>query len=254
MREPERSAEFQAAREKARAALAEARTAFRQMLDLDPEMGHHDDVAELIDAVSLLRELHGEIKPEMEAFVLSWLLRNVGGVRSVRVGEMKYWGEKEKSTRCLDVGEAGMTMAHIRLERSLLVVAGGGDPDEFWPGVRDLFREVVSSGGLKEGACRELLGDDAEEALRADYQLDPSCIALLPEETPDAALARAVEAAREGAFLQHFEESWPDKVKGGEPKTKLGVGNLRFLFRRGGGTKKELEEMNRQRVASGVSA
>lgn len=252
--EPERSPAFASARERVTVALRETEAALEALLEeVDPQMTHHDDVAELLMASTSLAEFHRRIDPQTKAAVLEWLLHNVLGVRSVRVGDLKFWGEKEKTVKCLDVGDAFATVAHVRLENRLLEVAGGEEEarDRFWTGLRDVAREVVSANGLKEGACRKCLADDAETRLRETAKLNPGEVAVLVGESPPTALARAVEAARETAFLMHFVEDWPDRLSGGDPKTKLGVGNLRFLHRVGGGTKRELEDLERQRLAAG---
>lgn len=254
MFDPVRSPEVAAARLRFTAALQEAGAAFEALLELvDPRETHHDDVAELLMAHAALAELHRTTDPETKNAVLAWLLDNVGGIRAVTVGELKYWGEKDKTTKCIDVGVAFATLAHIRLENRLLEVAAGeeGAQSRFWGGLRDVAREVVSSNGLKEGACRQALGDEAEEELRAEVRLNPGAVGALEGEAPEQALERAISVAREASFLQHFVEEWPDKLMGGAPQTKLGVANLRFVHRRGGGTKKELEEMERKRLAAG---
>jgi hypothetical protein len=245
---------FEAARNRVTAALKETRSAITAMLGLvDPKGSGHDDVAELILSVTLLGEHYREIRPEADAMVLQWLLDNEDGIRRVRVGEWSWWGEKEKSVKLLDVGETGAALIRTSLG-DLLMAALGGDVDRFEEVVaalRGFFRDFVSANGLKDGACRKALQDGAEHALRVAYAADPETIALGEGESPEAALERAVEAEREAIYLAHWCESWPDKLAGGEPKVKLGVANLRFVYRQGGGTKADFEEMERRRLAAG---
>jgi hypothetical protein len=248
----ERNQELMAARERAMVAVRAAATAIEEMLALvDPLDSHHDDVADLILSVVVFGEQYRQVKPEMEASVLGWLLHNAGGVRSVRVGDWKYWGEKEKSVKCLDAGEAGAALAEVYMGE-LLMSALSGDEGAFravLDALRGLFQEFVSANGLKEGASRKALAEAAERRLRAAHAADPESVQVMEGESPGAALERAVEAAREAAVLRHWEESWPDRLKGGEPRVKLGVASLRFVHRVGGGTKQELEEMERRRLA-----
>lgn len=220
---------------------------------LDPVAGSHDDVAEIILAVQQLGELFRQVRPEMETGVLDWLLRNEGGVRSVRVGELKYFGEKDKSVRCLDVGDAGEALFRLELWHTLLG-ALGGDLDvaeQIVGAVRELFQRYVSTSGIKEGAARSALADAAERELRADHAAGLRAIEPQEGETPAAALERVVQVERERVISAHWEENWPDKLKGSPAATKLGVANLRFVHRSAGGTKQELESAERKALAEG---
>lgn len=239
---------FAVARARVGDATRESKAAMLAMLGMVDEVeSPHDDVAELMGAITVLGEQYRELRGAVEARVLEWLRRNDGRVREVRVGDMKWWGEKEKSVRCLEVGAAGAAAFRALHWTALLELTFGDEEaaQRVLALVRDLFRSVVSSGGLKEGATRDVLQAAAEAEVRAMWEADPASVPTMGAETPEAALARAVEAARVASYIAHFEETWPDKVKGGDPATRLGVANLRFVHRVAGGTKKELDAMDR---------
>jgi hypothetical protein len=262
---------FQAARERVAEAAEEMRKGIEEMLLLSEGIERldrtHDEMAELVGAVMQVKDLlagpakePGQpkspgLKERMESAALNWLLENPEGVRRIRVGEIDYFGTLEKTTRCLDVGHTGATLAHIRLENSLLevVVDHGSEEsqDRFWYAVASLFTEVVSANGLKEGASSKLIEGEAESTLRARAAVDPSAVALLDGETPGQALERAVLTAREAAYADHWEETWPGKLQGAEPGKKLGVANQRFHARQGGGTAAYFKDLERRRMAAG---
>lgn len=261
---------FAEARLRAGAAASAARAACAAMLAEIDATSEHDELAELMVAVTLFGEAYRDIRAKSEDAALAWLRDNPSRIREIRVGDFKWWGEKVKSVRCLDVGNAGAAAAGCMLWGLLIQACGGGvaegdDPERsaedqqraaeaaesILHGIADLFRKVVSSGGLKEAATREVLGDGAERAVRAQHEQQP--IEQMPGETPEEALQRAIMAARVAAWLDHFEETWPDKLEGGEPKKKLGVANLRFVHRVGGGTKQELEQIDREATARAVA-
>jgi hypothetical protein len=200
----------QTARSRAQAELSgiaarQARAAISSMIaGVDPA-SPHDDLAALLVAVAFFGEQYREVKSEADAAALRWLLTNDHREVQIRAGDVAWWGEREKSTKCGDVGDAGAAAARRLHGEQILEVVFGDEQAaaRILELVRDLFREVVSAGGLKEGATRAALGEE---------------------------------------FAKYYTTTWPDRLESGAPKMKLGVGNLRFQKRvTRDATKKELE-------------
>lgn len=208
--------EFEEARSRAGLASRELGKAFEIMVELtDPVEAPHDQVAALLVAVSAARDHVQDARSLVDAKALAWLRENrdESGAhwREILVGDMKWWGERVKHVRCkTDVGAAGMAAARAIAWEQILGATFGDEEgaEAVLLAIRDLFRSIVSAGGLKEAATRTALGPDA--------------------------------------YAEHFEEDWPDKLAGGKPEVKLGVANLRFVHRVNGGDPKDLKRMDAQ--------
>lgn len=174
-----------------------------------PNEATHDQVAEAILFAEELGAIAREVRQDMEAGVLAWLHGNSGKLRRVEVGERFWWGELEKKVRCLDSAKTLAALAKAELF-TLLAEKLYGDEEainQVLSQLEGLFRSVLSSNGLRDAAARERLA---------------------VAELPDA---------------EHYEETWPEALENGQPKVKLGVAQLRFIHRRPGGEKKELEKL-----------
>lgn len=204
------------------------------LTSVNSEESSVDDVAELISITNTLGERARAFKALSDERVLEWLLLNKAGPNGTRldeivIGDQKYFGEKEKKIKCRDMPETGVAVASVVFGEHLLAALQGDETayGSVMGGVREMFRLAVSSDGLKQGACREILGAGAVKALRMRLSAE--------RREPTAA---EIEAAERSGFSQFFEESWPDGLGVTDRARKLGVSNARFRWREGGGDKK----------------
>ncbi len=219
-------------------AVAEAasrlRSAFAALLDaLDLADGRHDDAAEVIQRSREVAALGRELAEQAEERVLAWLRQNRHGHRDVVIGDLRYFGQREKREKVRDLPVAFGALARAELGE-VVGAATYGDLDlagRVFAALEQFAASFVSTSGLKTGACRAAIARQAEAELRAGI-VEPS--------------EQEVEAAGRAAFERLWEVSWPDAL-GDQPAPKetLGVANLRFLLHQTSDarTKKDLAAM-----------
>jgi hypothetical protein len=208
---------------------------------VDLEEGTQEDAAELISAANAVGEFQRRVRDRMKDHILEWFLQNKARAREVVIGDVKYFGEKEKKVKCRDVVEAGLAVSRALFGDKLWAAVFGDEVlfEAVMGGVKELFQRAISSDGLMQGACREILAADAVEQLRRE--LAESGAELTAEQVANA------EAA---AFAEFFEESWPDGLGKDAAAKKLGVANLRFVYRKGGHDAKYFKELEARAAAA----
>ena len=160
---------------------------------VDSEESSHDDVATLIVSVMSAVRMVGVARKLAESRVLQWLAENENEKRAVVIGDLKYYGERDKTVKvrefpkalraviegsCLDQMAEILLGDEEAIEQLLALVSGN-------------LSTLISARGLKAGACKKALGADV--------------------------------------FDQHWVTKWDNKLAKGEPAKKLGVANTRFV-------------------------
>ncbi len=164
------------------------------------------EVAELIMAARQVSTTAREAKTLADQAVLAWFEENRQSVRSITIGDLKYFGTVSKSTKCRDVGDAWEALMEAQVQEAFLRATGGDLTawEEIKGQLVGLFRVVVSSNGLKQGTVKGYLGAEI--------------------------------------FAEHFETVYPKSVKGQPAEKSLGVANLRFVTGRPEASAKELKD------------
>lgn len=106
---------------------------------LETGIATQDDALIAITTLAAMKQAMKELGHRIETALIQWINDN----GEIECGDIRYYVGTESVTKCNDLGQA--VQAILR--------AVGGDVD--------LFVSCLSSGALKPGASRAMLGDDA---------------------------------------------------------------------------------------------
>jgi hypothetical protein len=202
-----------------------------------PETSSSDAMVEVITAGEFVHTAAAQMRTAWEEALLAWFIDNEDGTREITIGERQYYGERVKKVKLLDHVRTGLEL-YRAFAGERVMTAVGGDLDA-WGVIETTLREflqsvVSSSGPYKDAAAQQALagaGVDAGQIVHAFYREQPS--------------DEAIELLRAKEEGPHWIELWPSKLTAdGKPKPvqRLGIGNTRFQYRRGGGTKADFDQ------------